>query len=203
MPLWAISALPGLRALAPGEGALLVAEELVLEEVLGDGRAVDGHEGPLGPGRELVEGAAHQLLARAALPEQEHGGLAGGGPLDGEHGLLEGGVLADHPGQAEAPLVVLLQEEQLGLGATPLHGPVEQQQEVVGVHGLGEEVGGAFLHGAHRLFHGAEGGHHDDRHSGVGLLGRLEDVEAAARGQAQVGEDRPGTRRPGCAARAS
>ena len=35
----------------------------------------------------------------------------------------------------------------------------------------------------------AEGGHHDDGHVGVGFLGRLQDVEPAARGQPQVGED--------------
>ena len=33
--------------------------------------------------------------------------------------------------------------------------------QVVGVHGLGEEVGGAVLHGADRVVHGAERGHDD------------------------------------------
>jgi hypothetical protein len=39
----------------PGEGALLVAEQLALEERLGDGGAVDGEERLVGPVRLLVD----------------------------------------------------------------------------------------------------------------------------------------------------
>ena len=44
VPRWASSALPDLAARRPGEGALLVPEELVLEQVVRDGRAVDRDE---------------------------------------------------------------------------------------------------------------------------------------------------------------
>ena len=60
---------------------------------------------------------------------------------------------------------------------------------MLGVDRLRQEVGGALLHGAHRLFDRAEGGHHDHGRLGVGLARGLEHLEAAARGQAQVGED--------------
>ena len=48
-----------------GEGALAVAEELGLEQGLGDGTAVHRHEGLPGPRRHLVNGARHQFLAGA------------------------------------------------------------------------------------------------------------------------------------------
>ncbi len=46
MPPCASTKRPGARALGPGESAALVAEELRLEQRLGDGRAVDGDERP-------------------------------------------------------------------------------------------------------------------------------------------------------------
>ena len=92
-------------------------------------------------------------------------------------------------GSAEAPLVVLLQQHVFGEQPPAVDGAVQQQQQVLGVHRLGEEVGGALLHGAHRLLDGAEGGHDDDGHLRVGLPRRLQHVEAAARGQPQVGQD--------------
>ena len=65
-------------AVGAGEGALLVAEQLALEQVLGDGRAVEGQERCLGAGAVLVDGAGDQLLAGAALAGDQHGkGLVG------------------------------------------------------------------------------------------------------------------------------
>ena len=64
VPWWAISALPTLRAGGAGEGALLVAEQLVLEQRLRDGRAVDGDERPLGAVRQLVQRRAPSAPCR-------------------------------------------------------------------------------------------------------------------------------------------
>ncbi len=47
-----------------GEGAALVAEQLRLDQLLGDGRAVHLDEGPRAPRRLGVDGPRHQLLAR-------------------------------------------------------------------------------------------------------------------------------------------
>ena len=91
--------------------------------------------------------------------------------------------------EAEAALVLLLEEDQLGHQPAPLHRPVQQQEQVVGVDRLREEVGGALLHRPHRLLHRAVGGHDDDRGLGVRVPGRLEHVEAAPGRQLQVGED--------------
>ena len=67
-----------------GEGAAHVAEQLALEQALGDRRDVDRHEAPLGARAAAVERARHQLLAGAALAEDQDAGAAGGDP---RHGL--------------------------------------------------------------------------------------------------------------------
>src|SRR5690606_21593549 len=51
---------PGLARHRAGEGAALVAEELGLEELGGDGRAIHADEGLLGPARVLVQRARHE-----------------------------------------------------------------------------------------------------------------------------------------------
>ena len=55
-----------------GEGAADVAEELALEQGIGDGAAVDGHEPAVAAGARHVDGAGDQLLAGAALAGDQH-----------------------------------------------------------------------------------------------------------------------------------
>ena len=57
-----------------GEGAALVAEQLALEQLVGNRRAVDGDEGSA-PVGVVVDGAGDQLLAGAGLALDEHGGV--------------------------------------------------------------------------------------------------------------------------------
>ena len=87
-----------------GEGAPLDAEELRLEDALGEGAAVDGDEGALGALGLLVEGAGGELLAGAGLAQQEHGGGGGGGLAQGVHHGAEGGGLAHHGATLGAPI---------------------------------------------------------------------------------------------------
>ncbi len=72
-----------------------MAEELVFHQLRGDGAAVDGDERLLRPRAEVVEGARHQLLARAGLSRDEDARVA---PRQERH-LLDsgekGGTLAD------------------------------------------------------------------------------------------------------------
>ncbi len=56
-----------------GEGAADVAEQLVLEQRLRDGGAVDHHERAFGARRQVVDGAGDQLLAGPALTEDGDG----------------------------------------------------------------------------------------------------------------------------------
>src|SRR5690606_1409981 len=68
----------------------LVAEERVLDERGGDGRAVLHHERPLLPRRGRMDRARHELLARARLAPDEHGEIRA-------RDLLEHGEDLAHP----------------------------------------------------------------------------------------------------------
>ncbi len=76
-----------------GEGALLVAEEFALDEVLGDGAAVEDHEGAVAASRGRVGGAGDDLFAGAGLALDHDGGI-------GRRDLLEDGVDLAHLGVA-------------------------------------------------------------------------------------------------------
>ncbi len=134
-----------------GEGALLVAEELGFQQVLGDRGAVDGDEGLVGALRLAVDVARHHLLARAALTGDEDGGFGArhlvGQRDDGVHRL----ILVDH-------LVGFIGDgrqhrgDQLGIG--------RQRQVFLGARADG-------VHGAARIGADAAG---DDRRADA--LGR-------------------------------
>src|SRR5690606_33905554 len=77
------------------ECASLVAEELALEELLGERRAVDTEEGLVRPRRELVDALGEDLLARARLAEHEdaEGALRDAGDERLERGHRGSGAL--------------------------------------------------------------------------------------------------------------
>ena len=58
--------------LRPGEGALLVAEDLALEKLRRDCRAVDGDEGLGAARRDLVQQAGRHFLARPGFAGDQH-----------------------------------------------------------------------------------------------------------------------------------
>src|SRR5207244_4804373 len=74
--------LPGLAPVRAGEGALLVAEELGLEQPRRDRRTVDLDEGTVAPGRLRMDGPGDQVLAHAALPPDQHRRVRVGDVLD-------------------------------------------------------------------------------------------------------------------------
>ena len=95
---------PGLGADRAGERALLVAEQLGLEHLARQGAAVDRHEGPLGARRALVDGARHQLLAGAALAEDQHRRVGRRHPLhDAQHLAASAGSRSRCRRRAPAP----------------------------------------------------------------------------------------------------
>ena len=178
--------------LAPGgagEGALLVAEQLGLEQRLGQRRAVDGHERPAPPRRALVDGARHALLARAALALDEHGGRAVGHLVDQRHHPAEGGAGADDRALPEQVVEALLQRLVLLDQVAALQRLVDQLEQLLAAEGLGEEVVGAVLHRLHRFLDGAEGGEEDDVDVGRDRLGRAQQLEAGEARHLEVGDD--------------
>jgi hypothetical protein len=79
-----------------GERPLLVAEQLRLDQLLGDGRAVHLHEPLAAPQAVAVDRARHQLLADAALAEDQHGGVGRRRALDRVESPAQRRALAHH-----------------------------------------------------------------------------------------------------------
>ncbi len=175
-----------------GEGAFFVAEEFGLEEGRGEGGAMDGDEGFLSARGEVVDGLGDEFLAGAGGAAQEDGGLGGRGLLEEGEDVLHGGGVADDG--VEGVTVVELGVEALvfGFEGAGAEGALEEEFEVVEVDGLGEEVGGAFLHGFDSGLDGAVGGEENDDEIGVGGAGATEELEAVGAGHAQVGEHEVG-----------
>ena len=78
-----------------GERTAFDAEQLRLDQVLGNRGAVDGHERTLRARAELMDTAAEHLLADAGFPEQHHRDLAGSDLVDHLARTLERLAAAD------------------------------------------------------------------------------------------------------------
>ena len=74
--------LPELPRVRARERAPLVTEQLRLQQLGRERRAVHGHEGPVAAAALPVDGARDQLLAGARLPRDEHGGRGVGDLAD-------------------------------------------------------------------------------------------------------------------------
>ena len=78
-----------------GERAALPSEQLALDQVRGQRRAVDDHHRPVAPRAALVNRARDQLFAGAGLPEEQHGRLRRGDLIDAEHHVAQRVAVAD------------------------------------------------------------------------------------------------------------
>src|SRR5690606_2034441 len=87
----------GLLADRAAEGPLLVAEDLALDERLGQGADVGRHERALATAAQVVDGAGDQLLARAALALDQDGQVGVGDLPEAGEDLADCGALADDP----------------------------------------------------------------------------------------------------------
>jgi hypothetical protein len=143
-----------------------VPEQLVLQDLVGQGGAVDRDEGP-GPARaERVQGAGDQLLAGAALSQHEDGGVVGSHPFQRVEQLLHGARLAH---DAEPGHLLAGDGGRGGDGAAlarALDAAVERGQQVLDLDGLGQEVRGAAFHRLHGGVDRAEAGDDDRRQPG-------------------------------------
>ena len=82
----------------PGEGPLLIAEELGLDEVFVEHGAVDLNEGTVGPAAHGVDGLGHGALPYAGFPGDENVGFCVGGVLHQGPEPLHGGAFEDEAG---------------------------------------------------------------------------------------------------------
>ena len=83
-----------------GERPFLVAEDLALEERLGNRGAVDRDKRKRRPRAELVDRLRDELLAGARLPRNQHRGARRRGLLDHPIHRTDAGAVADDPAEA-------------------------------------------------------------------------------------------------------
>ena len=161
-----------------GEGALLVAEQLALQQLGRDGGAVYFDERTRGEGAGLVDVGGEQLLARAGLTDQEYPGVGAGGQGGLLGGALESGAGADHAGRAAHQLAqALVLAAQGGL----FQGVLEGQEDPVAAEGLLEKIEGSGAGGLDGAGDGGVARDHDGRRSQGG-----EQVDAAPVGQPYI-----------------
>ena len=182
---------PAVRQLEPAEpsrvgareGAALVAEQLRLHERLRDGRDVDGDERRVLALAPAVDRARHQLLARAALAGDEHGG---GRRRDLRDQLVEArhlGMPAHQPLEPDGGLGAAAgegraQRDDLALEVALFQHAVREADDLIHLERLDQVVVRAALERLHRRAHVAHrgGDHHDHRR--VERLDARQDVHA-------------------------
>ena len=97
-----------------GERALLVAEQLGLEQGLGNRGAVDGDKRSVGARTERVQRAREQLLAGAALAFDQHGRVGRRRAVQRQRDLLQLRIFADDLRRAAPRGQLLFEQDVLG-----------------------------------------------------------------------------------------
>jgi hypothetical protein len=145
-----------------GERAALPAEELGLDEVVGEVRARERDEGAASPRAARVDGLRDQALARAGLARHEHGRVARRCHVDDGAHLGEGGRVADeHDAVRVAPLPVGLASLD-ALELEHLDAAVDGDEERLELERLAEVVEGAGADRGHGVLELGERRHEDD-----------------------------------------
>src|SRR5207245_8673773 len=119
----------------PGEGALLVPEELRVEEGFRKRRAIDRQERAIAPGPAEMERARDELFARAALALDEHRDVRLRRAIEDRDGPANLGRASDDVAVARGDLVLIRLPEPLELRRSL---PQRTQGLDVGRHLLGE-----------------------------------------------------------------
>ena len=163
-----------------GEGPFLVTEQLRLEQVLGNGCAVDGDEGRVAARAEHVQRPGEQLLAGPALAFDEHGRISRGRSLQRREHFPQRGVVAHEQRRAASHRQFFLEQQILGHDAPLVQRSGDEQQQMVGIDRLGKKVERALFHCRDGIFDAAVSGHDDHRHLGVDFLRRPKHTEPVA-----------------------
>jgi hypothetical protein len=167
-----------LHGRGPGEGALLVAEQFGFQQVLGDGGAVDGHEGAVPARAGAMDELGQQFLAGAALGLDEDGGAAVRGATGQGQGFNQHGILGEDHGGFGGFLGL-----EVSFGFQRL---VQGCDEFLGTEGLGQEIEGAEAHGLAGGLQAAEGGDEQDGQAGIDRFQPGRELQPVHAGHAQI-----------------
>lgn len=199
-----ISKSPARRLVAPVK-ARLVAEELALEEGLGDRRTVDCGERFVAPRAVVVHCPGRQLFAGAALAEDHHRRRRIGNLSNHVDDLAHARRAGDDPLHAKAIVELPLEAGVLLEDLVALAGLAHCHEDLLLVERLGHVVEGPELDRFDRRVDGAMGGDDDDRRLGRQFRQGPEQLDAIHPGHLQVRDHHVGRdlgdRRQGFAAR--
>ena len=162
----------------PGERAFHVAEQFAFDQFLGDGGAVDFHEGLLGAETEKMQGMRDQFLSGPAFAKNQDAAVGG----SRQSQLLAQGLHGDaFANDAVFALQFLTQLAVLRGQSQLLDGVFQRQESLINGKGLFNEIKGAQFRGAHRGFNRSVAGNHD--HDGrvlesLDFLQRLDAIHA-------------------------
>ena len=205
MPPSACSKRPDAARVGAGEGALLVAEQLGLDQVARDRRHVDGDERPVAPLAVIVQRARDQFLAGAGLAGDHHGQIGLHQPRQHAVDFLHRRRAADQRDGAEILDLRRLARALLRLGQRA----PDDRDQLLQVERLRQIFVGAALGGADRRHERVLRAHHDDRQIGPQLLDARQQVERVLVRHHHVGDDQiavalahPAPQRRGIAGRA-
>ncbi len=178
-------------AIGAGVAAALVAEHLVLDQVRRDRAAVDGEERVLAPAAQLVDRARDDLLAGAALAQEQHGRFRRGDARDLVVYVLHRGRAPDEAAEAPEAAQLVAQRADLRAQLAAARHARQHRLQALQVDRLGEVIGGAQAQRLDRALDARMPGDEDglDRRA---ILEIVQQVHAIAVGQAQVHEDHVG-----------
>ena len=195
MPRSASSKQPCRAVGGAGERALLVTEDLALEQRLGNRGAVDRDERKRRARTELMDRLRHELLARARFAGDEHRRLGRRRLLDHLIDLPHLRTVADE--RAERAVLAELASQRLHLAhrLQALDDLVEQDFQALDIDRLGQVVVRAFFH---RLDGGVDGSlrrQQQRRHVGALLRQRAQQRESVHARHHEIGDDDGGAER--------
>src|SRR5207249_7643936 len=161
-----------------GERALLVAEELALEQRLRDGGAVERDQRAVGARAPVVDRLGDQLLAGAALTGDEDRGAELRDGFDRLEDLLHLRRAADDVADVVAVADLAAELLELALQVGVLGRPLQVQPQLLDVERLGDVPERPELHGLDRRLQRLGRGQHDDRQVHVAGAELLEELHA-------------------------
>ena len=172
-----------------GERPADVPEELALQDVLAQCRAVEGHERLVLARAVLMDGLGDEFLSRARLALDEHRGVGRCDPLEPLDEPEHLGARAHHSLEAEFLIEPPVEFEVLPPQPRALGRLLDGGPKMSEIERLLQVVEGALLHRRHGRRNRAVAGDDDHLRLGGGLLGPGQDLQAADVGHHQIGDD--------------
>ncbi len=167
--------------------AFFVAEQLIFDQRVGDGRAVDGDKRRVAARAQVMYRAREELLAGAGFAEQQNGRGGRGHLLYLAPDFLHRRRIAYDAREPVAPRVLFSEQNVLGAQARFFKSALDEQEQVAAVDGLLQKFVSALFHRLHRFIDGAVGGQQYDGSISVRGLRGSEDFKPVCARHLQIG----------------